>query len=112
MRKALLAPLAALLALSATAARAGSVEYPVQETIFATGVDLNDIVTPDVTYPGPHAVVVKNYLPDPAFAALATSEDFMYPVSDPLPLKSTPARSTAPAVALHDCGCPCGLRDE
>jgi hypothetical protein len=115
MRTVFIAPLVAALALSATHALADDsissdgITYPgAQDVIFATGVDPSPIVAPDVTYRGPHATVVKNYLPNPDFASLATSEDVLYPAYEPLPAQAVPARPSAPAsrVAQHDCGCP------
>lgn len=106
MRYIFLATFAATLALSASAARADEVTYPVQEKVFATGVDWEPIVTPDVTYPGPHAVVVKN-APGPGPGATATSEDFQYVTDDPLPIKAAPGCHSDPAkmVAQHGTTC-------
>lgn len=87
MRNVFLASFVAALALSAAPARPDEVEYPVQEKVFATGIDWEPIVTPDATYPGPHVVVLKS-APGPGPSATPTSEDFLYGADEPLPINA------------------------
>ena len=109
MRTALFASLVAAVALFATTAHADEVVYPDQEKTFTTGILLEEIVTSDAVYPGPHLAVVKE-ASGPGRTAVATAEDFLYETALPLPVRSGPAGQAEPsAVALHDCGCPrCG----
>jgi hypothetical protein len=106
MRNVFLASFVAALALAATSARADEVEYPVQEKVFATGIDLEPVVTPDATYPGPRGVVVKA-APGPGLGATATSEDFQYVTDDPLPIKTAPGCHSNPAVMVATDACTC-----
>lgn len=89
MRNVFLTSIVAALALSATSAVADEVEYPVQEKVFATRLDSEPIVTPDVTYLGAHAVVVKDS-PGPARGFVASYEDVQYLTDVPLPTKAAP----------------------
>jgi hypothetical protein len=108
MRTLLFASLVAAATLFATTAHAADVVYPDQEKIFATGILVEDIVTPDAIYPGPHGAVVKDYRPDPVLsAALATAEEFLFQVADPVEVKAAP-HCHAPRdgmVATADCDC-------
>jgi hypothetical protein len=83
--------------------------YPEQHASFAAASDETPIVTPDVTYPGPHPVFAKAPGRSGSSGALAF-DDTAYPAVDLV----TPARGgSAPATParpeqdqLMACGCP------
>jgi hypothetical protein len=84
--KLFLAPLLAAALLAASPARAAEpgrddVQYPDTAATFATATREGAIVTPDVTYPGPHGAVEKALAPAPS-GALAGSDDVVYPSAD------------------------------
>jgi hypothetical protein len=111
MRSTLLPFVAAALALFATSARAEDYSEPIAGPARAAWYDPADIVTPDATYAGPHAVFVKDYQPRPELAAVATSESAWELSADapalaiaPAPVRPEPT-AAAPMVAIHDCDC-------
>lgn len=87
MRSIFLASSALALALVASSARAEDVEYANHDAVFATAVDRAPIVTSDVTYEGPHAVIVKEE-PGPGLAFVASHDDVRYGADS---LSPTPA---------------------
>jgi hypothetical protein len=107
MRSLLLAFAAAALALLASNARADDVEYPDQNVVFTTATSPEPIVTPDVTYPGPHAVLYKD-APGPGRSSVASFDDVRYDDGASLGAKASPAREERPdcRVARQDISCP------
>ena len=107
MRSLLFTSAVAALALTAMNARADDVEYPDQNVVFATSTSPEPIITPDVTYPGPHAVVLKDS-PGPGRSAVASYDDVRYDDGSSLPAKASPARDDHAAcrVARQDMNCP------
>lgn len=107
MRSLLLVAAAAALTLAATNVRADDVEYPDQKVFFASGTSPEPIVTPDVTYEGPHAVVLKDG-PGPSRGALAAYDDVTYDDGASLPARASPARKEGLdcRVALQGASCP------
>lgn len=91
MRSIFLASSALALALVASSARAEDVEYANHDVVFATAVDPAPIVTSDVAYEGPHAVIVKEE-PGPGRAFVASYDDVRYG-ADSLSPTLAPAQS-------------------
>lgn len=56
--------------------------YPGAPATFANGVDDEAISTPDVNYPGPHQVVLKDLALAPPAGALGGYDDTVYPAAD------------------------------
>jgi hypothetical protein len=104
---ALLAPALPALASDATL-RHDDTTYPETHATFATGVDAEPIVTADVTYPGPHAVLVKTPAPAAAAGALAMFDDTAYPTADaPASAASASAERLANRAAPEATPCTC-----
>ena len=97
MRPIHFAPIAAALALLATSARADEVTYPVQEKVFTNAVDAADIVTSDVTYPGPHAVIRSG-----RSTPVALSEEAWFPAD---PVRAPALREDCPRLAQAGVSC-------
>jgi hypothetical protein len=79
---------------SGAAGRHDDTTYPDVEATFTTDLDAASIVTPDVTYPGPHAVVAKTLPPASGPGALALNDDTTYPSADE-PREAPPAKRIA-----------------
>jgi hypothetical protein len=107
MRSIFLASSIAALTLTAATTRADDVEYPDQNVVFATRLDPTPIVTSDVTYEGPHAVLTKDS-PGPGRGAMAAYDDVRYQTDDSRPAKSSPSRDSRQdcRVAQQDFSCP------
>lgn len=70
--------------------------YPDVETTFATDVDERPIVTGDVTYAGPHEVLVKELPAAGAAGALGLHDDTAYATAEP----ARPEQAAATQVAV------------
>jgi hypothetical protein len=82
--------------------------YPASPAIFANDVDTQPIVTPDVTYPGPHAAVLKSLRSASGDGALARHDDTVYPVAEVRMGQADGAESVAARpMPVRDAACGC-----
>ena len=78
-----------------------------QNVVFTTATSPEPIVTPDVTYPGPHAVLYKD-APGPGRSSVASFDDVRYDDGASLRAKASPVREERPdcRVARQGISCP------
>lgn len=83
--------------------------YSASPAIFTNDVDAEPIVTPDVTYPGPHAAVLKSLRSASREGALARHDDTVYPGADVPPAGQADARESVAVQPMPGrdatCGC-------